>query len=196
MTQRPGAVERVTGNVSSATVASRRGIGAVGSSGGVTWAANGHGIWLTTYGSSWRSVRHDIATAGLWRGAAYVEIQFVDKRHGWITTDGGGVDRTTDGGRTWHRSIPGNCLDRCGGQGISFIDARTGFVLEGARQVNKLFRTSDGGRTWQLVFVGRGAGYLGPIRFVNASDGFAGGAGPAVIGVVNPGPIMTLYRTD
>jgi len=190
--QRPGSLSRVTGSVSAASALSRRGIGAVGSSGGVTWAANSRGIWLTTNGGrSWSSVPHDLAAAGLWEGPHYVRIQFVDKRHGWI--DGRTeIDRTTDGGQTWQRSVPPGCAGRCGGAGISFLDTEHGFAFEGTRQANMLFRTSDGGRTWQLVSK---PSIWGPIQFVNARDGFAGGKGQMMIGNYQGPPIVTLFRT-
>jgi photosystem II stability/assembly factor-like uncharacterized protein len=167
------------------------GIGAVGSSGGVTWAVNSRGIWLTSDGGhSWlHSVPPDaVAESGYWGTTA--SMQFLDKQHGWIAA-GNGVDRTTDGGRTWHQSIPGDCLGHCGSGRLSFVDARHGFLLELARRVNRLFRTSDGGRTWQLVSK---PPIWGPIRFVNAKVGFAG-VGVVLLGPIDPGPMATLYRT-
>ena len=63
-----------------------RGIGDVGSAGGVTWAINGHGIWLTTNGGrTWRrSVPRHIAAAKI-AVADPPDIQFVNKRVGWMS---------------------------------------------------------------------------------------------------------------
>lgn len=187
----------------------RRGIGDVGSAGGVTWAINGHGIWLTTNaGRTWRrSVPPDVAGAQI-AVADPPDIQFVNKRDGWMSAPlafdrqqlSKGVhhwefDWTTDGGRTWHVSTPPGCLRVCYDGSLSFLDARHGYLfaaVQGARAPNKLFRTSDGGRTWQLV---SRPSIWGPITFANSNDGFAGGPGQTIIGPYIGPSIITLYRT-
>lgn len=205
-----GPIRVVVGHVAAPT-SPKRGIGDVGSAGGVTWAINGRGIWLTTNGGrTWRrSVPRDIAAAGI-AVASPPDIQFVNKRDGWMSAPLAfdrrelskglhhwEVDWTSDGGRTWHVSTPPGCLRVCYEGGLSFLDARHGFLLaavSGSVQTpNKLFRTDDGGRTWQLVsrpLVG------GPITFVNEEEGFAGGPGQTVIGLYQGPPILTLYRTS
>ena len=166
-----------------------RGIDDVGTSGGVTWVANGHGIWLTANaGRTWRrSVPPDLAARGVAPGLIS-GVQFVDRRHGWMSVildadprslaQGGHhfeIDRTTDGGRTWHWSLPPGCFSICGSSTISFLDARHGYALawwvtiKDRRSGLKLFRTEDGGRTWRLVSrpsVG------GQIAFLNDREGF------------------------
>lgn len=166
-----------------------RGIDDVGSSGGVTWVANGHGIWLTTNaGRTWRrSVPPNLAARGVAPGLIS-DVQFVDRQYGWMSVildadpkslaKGGyhfEIDRTTDGGRTWHWSLPPGCFATCGSGTISFLDARNGYalawwvVMKTRRSGLKLFRTGDGGRTWQLVSrpsVG------GQIAFLNDKEGF------------------------
>ena len=205
-----GPIRVVAGHVTGETSFRRRGIGDIGSSGGVTWAINGHGMWLTTNrGRSWRrSVPRGIAAAKI-AVASPPDIQFVNKRVGWMsaplafdrqelsrTGRHWELDWTTDGGRTWHLSMPPGCAKVCYDGSFSFLDARHGYVFAavlGARSPNKLFRTGDGGRTWQLVSQ---PSIWGPITFVNSDDGFAGGPGRMVIGdLVQGPPIMTLYRT-
>jgi hypothetical protein len=189
--QRPGSVSRLDGDVSRASAFPRMTIGAVGSSGGVTWAANGGGIWLTSDGGgTWRAVPRGVARAALSRGSQYVDAQFVDRQHGWIAGSSG-VARTTDGGHTWQTSSPGDCAG-CGVEGISFLDASHGFLFAATRRLNYLFSTSDGGRTWHLVSTPE---IWGPIQFVSPSVGFAGGPGPMIEGPYQGPPIVTLFRT-
>lgn len=204
-----GPITAAAGHVASGPEV-RRGIGDVGSGGGVTWAINGHGIWLTTNdGRAWRrSVPRGIAAARI-AVASPPEIQFVDRQVGWMSAPLAfdrqelstkrrhwEFDRTTDGGRTWHLSMPPGCSRVCYDGSFSFLDARHGFLfaaVQGAGAPNKLFRTSDGGRSWQLV---SRPSIWGPITFVNDRDGFAGGPGEIPVGVLTPmAPIITLYRT-
>lgn len=189
-----GPIRGAVGHTAGATGLRRRGIGDVGSAGGVTWGINGHGIWLTANGGrTWRrSVPPGIAGAKI-AVADPPDIQFVNKRVGWMSAQE--FDWTTDGGRTWHVSTPPGCLRVCEDGSFSFVDARHGFLLaavQGANKPNKLFRTSDGGRTWQLV---SRPTIWGPVTFVNGKDGFAGGPGQTIIGPYIGPPIVTLYRT-
>jgi photosystem II stability/assembly factor-like uncharacterized protein len=178
-----GAVEH-----SSGASARLRRIVEVGTSGGVTWVANSHGIWLTSNaGRSWRrSVPPNLAARGVAPGLIS-DVQFVDKRHGWMSVildsdptslaKGGHhweIDRTTDGGRTWHWSLPPGCFSSCFDGTVSFLDARHGYALAATRGTfrtpNQLFRTRDGGRTWRLV--GR-VPVGGSIAFLDDREGFA-----------------------
>ena len=187
-----------------------RGIGNVGSAGGVTWAINGHGIWLTTNGGqTWRrSVPPHIAAAKI-AVANPPDIQFVNTQVGWMSAPLAfdrqelskghhhwEFDWTTNGGRTWHDSTPPSCRNVCYDGSLSFLDARHGYLfaaVRGAHAPNELFRTSDGGRTWQIV---SRPSIWGPITFVDKKVAFAGGPGEVVVGDLSPGPpIITLYRT-
>jgi photosystem II stability/assembly factor-like uncharacterized protein len=172
---------------SSGAAARLRGIADVGTSGGVTWVDNSHGIWLTTNaGRSWRrSVPPNLAARGVAPGLIS-DVQFVNRRHGWMSVildadpaslaKGGHhfeIDRTTDGGRTWRWSIPPGCFSTCASGTLDFLDARHGYALADTlgtvRTPNKLFRTADGGQTWQLVArvpVG------GQLAFLNDREGF------------------------
>src|SRR5581483_4212703 len=90
----------------------------VGTSGGVTWAINGIGMWLTTNGGrTWRaSLPPHVAAMGD-AVARVQQVQFLDRRQGWLlavdvrvhprssSRRGSELDWTSDGGRTWHQSI-------------------------------------------------------------------------------------------
>ena len=115
------------------------------------------------------------------------QVQFVDKRHGWISAvlDGEqflypsvhpvdphpwAIERTVDGGRTWRISWLPGC--GCAGGELSFYDARHGYVLARTWGGNsRLFWTDDGGVSWRrvartsidsvaLVFADRRNGFL------------------------------------
>jgi photosystem II stability/assembly factor-like uncharacterized protein len=195
-----GHVASTSGQIGRARYA-HRGISDMGTSGGVTWASDGHHLWLTgNHGRTWRNVRLRPLGVGLHKGnpnplTNIAEVQFVDKQRGWASsTDRAGIYRTTDGGRTWRVAIPPGCYRGCDGARIDFLDARHGYALVGVRAIgsNKLFRTDDGGRTWQFVSQ---PPVWGPITFVNDLVGFAGGPGQMIIGPYLGPPIVTLYRT-
>jgi photosystem II stability/assembly factor-like uncharacterized protein len=141
----------------------------VGTSGGVTWAINGIGMWLTTSGGrAWRaSLPPHVAAMG--DAASRVQqVRFLDSKHGWlVAVDVRGdlqassrrhaeLDWTSDGGRTWHSTVPPGC---CGG--VSFVTPERGYLL-GRSQ---LLSTTDGGARWRLV----------------SRPGFGGGSVPAFV---------------
>jgi len=183
----PGSVSHVMARVDIAAARGQRNVDFVDSSDGVTWvSAEGRGgMWLTSnQGRSWRA-------AGTRSAAAFVATVHVDRRHGWMSGIDG-IDRTTDGGRTWQHVIPPGCAHTCEGFSLSFLDARHGFAIAGGSAPNNFFRTGDGGVTWQLVSrpsISSGQ----PISFVNHAEGFGGhGIQPELYW----GPtIGDLYRT-
>lgn len=151
----------------------------VGSSGGVTWAINGGGMWLTTNGGrTWRaSLPRHVSSMGD-AVARVQQVQFLDRRHGWLLAVDvrGGVrpiwrrhaelDWTADGGRSWHWTVPRGC---CGD--VSFLSPRRGFFLTRS----KLFSSTEGGRSWQPV--ARTPFRYGIPTFVDARHGVAVAAG-------------------
>lgn len=127
----------------------------VGTSGGVTWALNGLGMWLTTNGGrTWRASapQHVRDMGDLMERVE--QVDFLDRRHAWlfaVDVRGGlhpayarhaELDWTSDGGRTWHWTMPRGC---CGD--VSFLTPRRGFFLG----PHRLFATGDGGRSWTAV---------------------------------------------
>lgn len=195
-------------------------VDSIGASDGAVWAIDRHGfVWLTMdSGRTWRiSLREKLRARVKGkpfkmqspRVVAYLnQVQFVDKRHGWIsaTLDGDpntppidtrpwAIERTVDGGRTWRVSWLPGC--GCDGGTLSFYDARHGYVLASnlSGRGNKLFWTDDGGASWQLV---SRSPHLGLITFLDRQDGLLG-TPPTVTGMGlggngREGPAV-LYRT-
>jgi hypothetical protein len=126
----------------------------IGTSGGVTWAINNRGMWLTTNGG--RTWRLSAPTQLLHLGGVNErvgQVTFVDRQHGWLFAPvinsfsaplaRSGFFRTSDGGRTWQRLLPNDC---CGN--FSFVNRRLGFRV-GYR--GHLYETRNGGATWTLT---------------------------------------------
>ena len=200
-------------------------VDSIGASDGVVWAIDRHGfVWLTMdSGRTWRvSLRSDHWPKRV-KGKPFKvrsprviadlnQVQFVDKRHGWIsaTLDGDpftppvdtrpwAIERTVDGGRTWRVSWLPGC--GCDGGFLSFYDARHGFVLasnQSERGNLRLFWTEDGGASWQLV-AGLPRHLDGPITFLNRRDGLLGTYPGGTITGLGDGPGKqwpgVLYRT-
>jgi len=73
-------------------------------------------------------------------------VQFIDKKHGWMATDGPMLLKTTDGGKTWNGTIIGLYIDA-----MSFVNPRQGWIVARKEFGNirrGVFHTSDGGITW------------------------------------------------
>jgi photosystem II stability/assembly factor-like uncharacterized protein len=158
----------------------------VGTSGGVTWAINGLGMWLTTNGGrTWRaSAPQHVREMG--DVIARVEqVDFLDRRHAWllaVDVSGGlhpayarhaELDWTSDGGRTWHWTMPRGC---CGA--VSFLDPSRGWFLG----PHRVMETTDAGAKWTPV--SREPFAYGVPTFADAEHGVA---------VVGKGE---LYRTS
>jgi photosystem II stability/assembly factor-like uncharacterized protein len=179
----PGLGDGGSASGGSAHVASSRGIDnagrvpivEVGTSGGVTWAINGLGMWLTADGGrTWRTSapKHVREMGDLI--ARVEQVDFLDRRDGWlfaVDVKGGlhpayarhaELDWTSDGGRTWHWTMPRGC---CGD--VSFLTPRRGFFLGASR----LLSTTDGGRSWKPV--ARTPFRWGVPTFVDARHGVA-----------------------
>jgi photosystem II stability/assembly factor-like uncharacterized protein len=168
----PGAL---THNARSPLIGRRVPIVTVGSSGGVTWAFNGLKMWLTTNGGrTWRASapKHVRDMGDLMERVG--QVHFIDRRHGWVfAVDVRGglhpawarhaeLDRTSDGGHTWHWTIPRGC---CGA--VSFLDPRHGWFLG----PHSVMETTDGGARWKPV--AREPFAYGVPTFVDAEHGVA-----------------------
>jgi photosystem II stability/assembly factor-like uncharacterized protein len=164
----------------------------IGSADGhVAWAADGLDLYVSTdAGHTWQSV-----TPPIFKGQSVFgrigSMVAVGPDDLWLpvedviglvppglSTDGSvrgeGVERSTDGGKTWaFSSLPG-CLQDCGPISVSFPDAFHGFAAIGPLDngTTALFSTTDGGATWLRVAdvpTGSGAG----IVFTSPLDGWA-----------------------
>jgi photosystem II stability/assembly factor-like uncharacterized protein len=106
------------------------------------------------------------------------------RRDAWITSSWSGADTaaeiivTHDGGQTWN-PLPhptGYAFEA----GIFFRTAQQGWLLIGGQpgagsQAKELFGTDDGGMSWTHLSGGptdMGFGYLGPVAFTSAKDGW------------------------
>ena len=165
----------------------------------VGWAINGLGIYLTTDdGEHWRDItpplianqepgdRVDALTGygpnDLWLPVVDV-IGLVPLSQSVDGSDRGeGVERSTNGGRTWAFSVLPGCLQTCGGFiDLSFVDASHGFAVTGPGGFAvtgpgsslQLFSTSDGGATWAPVSVLPFSGDTTSIVFTTDADGWA-----------------------
>jgi len=88
----------------------------------------------------------------------FEQLQFLDKKHGWICGENGQVLLTYDGGKTWHLSPPKSSKSKDKNMlfyGMLFDSPRKGLVSgmelnTKERKIHKkLFRTSDGGKKWE-----------------------------------------------
>ncbi len=100
---------------------------------------------------------------------------------------GEGIDRSTDGGRSWSFSTLPGCVQLCGPTALSFVDADHGFAAVSGDQGNPhgppamLFATQDGGASWQQLATPPDLGGVvmdGPapdskLVFTTAQDGWA-----------------------
>ena len=134
----------------------------------VAWAASETGIFVTTDGGrAWRTVTppnldHDfpsehigsmdaVGKNDLWLVLVDVPglVPYSQSTNG--SDRGGGIDRSTNGGRTWtFRALPG-CIQACGAAlFVSFVDPDHGFAAMGSdlSGSTELFSTADGGITW------------------------------------------------
>ncbi len=176
------------------------------SSNGLTarWAVNGSGIVLSADGGHrWRNITPaavktvdpvdapsrlgslvGIGTKDLWLPVHEV-IGLVPPGEGTgASTSGVGVERSTDGGRTWSLSVLPGCIQACGDDvDLSFITPSVGFALTELTSPPAtglidnadlhLFSTADGGASWTSVsdpqFNGQGAS----ITFLTRQRGWA-----------------------
>jgi photosystem II stability/assembly factor-like uncharacterized protein len=170
------------------------------------WAMNGLGLWWTRDGGThWRVMTPPQVAATGDVVARVVDIAAVDDQHVWVSAADiasgqqlerhMAIERTRDGGRTWQASIPPGC-HRCGGARLSFIDARRGFAVVAAQPDHRLFETRDGGASWRRV--PSDLSFTGPIRFLNARDGWAVSEPGRMVGRSQSVPVGggLVYRTS
>lgn len=97
-------------------------------------------------------------------------LDAVDAKTAWVGGDGGGVFRTTDGGRTWDEvSPPGS--DELLFRDVEARSASEAVVLSiGEGEASRIYKTVDGGASWTETF--RSAE---PTAFYNCVDFWPGG---------------------
>jgi photosystem II stability/assembly factor-like uncharacterized protein len=125
--------------------------------GGDVWAGNGAGIWRTDdNGKRW----YNITPANLVGDDPAVRLTgfgWFGSQHLWFSATEAGdvtkqglrgfaIERSSDGGRTWHWTALPSCAD-CS-VSFSFVDATHGFAL-GSN--GNLYSTLDAGSSWSMV---------------------------------------------
>jgi photosystem II stability/assembly factor-like uncharacterized protein len=168
----------------------------VGPAGAGVWAGSAVGLYLTEDGgTSWKTITPailngvdpgyrigpmvGIGTQDLWLPVEDVPGLMEDEPGlippGSASTRGSGIERSSDGGRTWQFTALPGCVQLCGANiSLSFPDPEHGFasIGPGPRGTTALFSTSDGGVTWRPV--AHLPGTSGSrIVFADASDGWA-----------------------
>ena len=138
-------------------------------------------------GDTWNLV-DDVNLENNWLSLEIGEgIQFVDANTGFlieaISSRNYKIYKTIDSGDTWNLvddvNLENNWLSLEIGEGIQFVDANTGFLIEAISSRNyKIYKTIDSGDTWNLVDdVNLENNWLSPeigegIQFVDANTGF------------------------
>lgn len=167
--------------------------------GALIWATTGDSLEISAdAGSTWRAVTPPnltgvtvsehitaldaVGTADLWAVLEDVPglVPYGASING--SDRGQGIDRSTDGGRSWNFvALPG-CLQTCGPVSLSFVDASHGFAATSPPTGDStLFTTQDGGATWTPVAAMPNLGSVvvdGPISqpqllFTTTLDGWA-----------------------
>jgi photosystem II stability/assembly factor-like uncharacterized protein len=91
--------------------------------------------------------------------AALYGVDFVSPDDGWAAAAGGGLVRSTDGGRTWSpvpAPVPGGCKLTA----VNFPTPAEGWA---GGDGPCLLQTADGGRTWTVAFASAAAPVLAPV---------------------------------
>ena len=92
--------------------------------------------------------------------------------NGAFDGDGGGISKSTDGGKTWRqltKGLPGNIVQA--NIAIAPSDSKTLFAAVRTKTISKLYRSDDGGETWSGTTddprpgLGIGGGDLPVVRF-------------------------------
>jgi photosystem II stability/assembly factor-like uncharacterized protein len=175
------------------------------SNGGDTWTTQGAdvtlgislaGVSFTDNQSGWaiaergRVIFRTVDGGGAWTRENFPsdsprsEMQFIDRNHGWVILNQGGVLHTSDGGLNWeHQPVTGVGLS-----GGFFINEQTGWIAGWRRkssgiQISEFLvdgtaaRTTNGGSTWTTHDSGTG-NFLFGVAFVTPLEGWAvGGLG-------------------
>ncbi len=136
--------------------------------GGLDWATTGDSLEVTSDGGrSWQTVTPPtlhgvtvsiditavdaIGTNNLW--VAIYDVPGLVSQPNNGSSRGEGIERSTDGGRSWSFVAPPGCLQNCGPLSLSMVDAQNGFAVASGLQGqgSPLFSTHDGGESWAQI---------------------------------------------
>jgi hypothetical protein len=127
----------------------------------LAWVTTGDSFEITSNGGkSWQTITpptlhgvtvsiHITAVAAIGTNNLWVAISDVPglvQQPNDASSRGEGIERSTDGGRTWSFiSLPG-CLQTCGPISVSMVDAQNGFAVASSAQGQRspVFSTHDG----------------------------------------------------
>ena len=74
-----------------------------------------------------------------------INLDFVDRSHGWVVGVNGTVLCTTDGGESWTVQQSGTSTRL---MGVDFVDIHTGWIVGPSLEEKFIAHTRDGGKTW------------------------------------------------
>ena len=97
------------------------------------------------FSQSWEMVKEGKLGYGPYDGPN--ASSFVDESTGWLVSDEGRVQKTTNGGMTW-TTVREPVVGSEDWKDVGFADANTGYACAGE---GFIFKTTDGGDTWTMV---------------------------------------------
>ena len=77
-------------------------------------------------------------------GSTLLDVEFLDRSHGWAVGQEGRIVATTDGGASWQAQDSGFEVTL---RSVDFVDELTGWAVG---HIGLILRTADGGQTWEL----------------------------------------------
>jgi photosystem II stability/assembly factor-like uncharacterized protein len=190
----------------------------------LVWAAGINGLYISgDSGATWRTVTPP-NLANQYVAERVTTLSAVGENDLWLVLEdvpglvpypqaqdgsdrGEGVDRSTDGGRTWTFSPLPGCLQLCGSISLSFVGANRGVAVvaadTAAARPALLFTTQDGGASWQssatppdLAGVDMGGPAPDPqLVFTDAQNGWAVTGPLEGPGATTSNPGGVVYRT-
>ncbi len=103
------------------------------------------------------------------------DVCFTDDNNGWVTSRGGNILYTTNGGEDWNEQVSG------GAASVHFVDSNTGWAVGGT-----ILHTTNGGEDWNQQVYGITLG-LNSVHFIDSNTGWAVGANGTILKTTNGG---------
>lgn len=127
--------------------------------------------------------------------AHYYDVFAHDAMTAWAVGDSAVILKTTDGGATWLEQELGY-TGASFWNGVQFLDANTGWVVGGkpfgfTSERRAILKTTNGGATWTTQYYDSNQPILKAVYFVDASHGWAVGAGGDIMVTANGGSTWT-----
>lgn len=135
------------------------------------WLVGISAVWRTIDGGRNWQQRFSISSATEKRIGRLYAGTFLNSSTGWVTSSGGVVINTEDGGGTWGTSLP--VSERTDLHDVFFSDRYRGWLV--GRPNGGIYSTEDGGAKWTKVFTSTDRTYLSSVNFVDRNEGWAVG---------------------